>query len=131
MTGSIQRQLSSTAPSKATDDQNLVVDENQSKEMFAFKRVHNKSENDSGTEEIEQQMEQLFIANMPTGDDQSSVQSVSPIPDEGFSECEREEDSQLTRITQDRKCTVIMTKQKNNLEFVFLQWNLLNLLPMK
>lgn len=68
-----------------------------SKEKFSFKRVSPTSDIDSGTEEVEQQSEHVFL---PASSD---TDEVIPQFDEGFSEYEREEDPQLTTIKQDRK----------------------------
>ena len=42
----------------------LIPDDNQHKELSVFKREHTTSDVDSGTEEIEQQMEYVFIATV-------------------------------------------------------------------
>jgi hypothetical protein len=138
MTGSINqfnRQHSSTTGSStmekiyrsklrrcsSADDHNsmeLIPDDNQHKEIFVFKREHTTSDVDSGTEEIEQQLEQAYITTFNDNEDKLSIASFSPNPDEGFSECEREMESQISLIKKDRKlskiffCFVIMTQQK-------------------
>ncbi len=108
MTGSINqfnRQHSSTTGSStmekiyhsklrrcsSADDHNsmeLIPDDNQHKEIFVFKREHTTSDVDSGTEEIEQQLEQAYITTFNDNEDKLSIASFSPNPDEGFSECE-------------------------------------------
>ena len=67
------------------------------KEIFSFKRASPTSEFDSGTEENEQQLEYVFLA--PSSNDDEPIAQL----DEGFSECEREEDLQLKKIKYDRK----------------------------
>ncbi len=93
----------------------LTADDRLEKEKFLFKRESIGSDIDSGTEEIEQlQLEQVFTGTTTNdNEDQFSVQSFGPNPDEGFSECEREtEESQLLKINKDRKL--------NRMSFFFL-----------
>lgn len=124
MTGSIHqlnRQHSTTAGSSnmkkssgpklrrcsSVDDHNsieLILDDNHHKEFFSFKREHTTSDVDSGTEEIEQQqLEQVFMRTSIDNEDILSVKSFGPNLDEGFSECEREIESQLSLVKTDRK----------------------------
>jgi len=138
MTGSIHqlnRQHSSTTSSStmekiyrsklrrssSVDDLNsieLIPDDNQHKEFPDFKREHTTSDVDSGTEEIEQQLESAFTTTFNDNEDTLSVKSVGQNFDEGFSESEREIQSQRFLIKQDRKssntfffCFVILTQQ--------------------
>jgi hypothetical protein len=110
----------------SADDHNskeLTPDINQ--QISVFKRESITSDVDSGTEEIEQQLEHAFVATSFDHDDQVSIKSFGPNFDEGFSECEesqvqiQNDDSKLPRVEQDRKlhhtlffCFVIMTQQK-------------------
>ncbi len=133
MTGSIHqfnRQHSSHAEKtyrpqyrrcSSADDHNsmeLIPDDHQHKELPVFKREHLTSDVDSGTEELEQQLEHVYLATSNDNEDEASIKSFGPNPDEGFSECEQEEKSQLPLIINDRKlskiyfCLVIMTQQK-------------------
>jgi hypothetical protein len=108
-----------------------MVDIHQQKDFPVFKREHTTSDVDSGTEEIEQQLEYVAITESFDKADQSSIQSFSPTLDEGFSECYREEEAQnqmaneeskLPLIEDDRKlhntlsffCLVIMTQRIRN-----------------
>lgn len=67
------------------------------KNKFSFKRGSPTSDIDSGTEEVEQQSEHVFLPAPSDTDEQI------PQLDEGFSELEREEDFQLSVIKRDRK----------------------------
>ena len=118
MTGSIHRfnrQYSSTATTNSTkeevhqpklrrcssaDEHNspeFIPEVHFQKEKFSFKRGSPTSDIDSGTEEVEQQSEHVFLPAPSDNED--------PIPqlDEGFSESDREEDPQLAMIKRDRK----------------------------
>jgi hypothetical protein len=123
MTGSIHqlnRQHSSTTSSStmekiyrsklrrssSVDDLNsieLIPDDNQHKEFPDFKREHTTSDVDSGTEEIEQQLESAFTTTFNDNEDTLSVKSIGQNFDEGFSESEREIQSQRFLIKKDRK----------------------------
>lgn len=96
MTGSFHRQLSSTTEKS---NQSKGIDEIPTADLSVFKRIPCASEADSGNdiEDIEFQFEQMAISN----DGQSSVQSASPIFDEGYSENERELDPQIAQIQDD------------------------------
>jgi len=96
----------------SADDHNsieLIVDDNQHKEFSDLKREHTTSDTDSGTEEIEQQLEQTFTATTTINDneDNLSIKSVGPNFDEGFSECERELQPKISLINNDRKLSNI------------------------
>jgi hypothetical protein len=132
MTGSIQqlnRQHSSTTTTttmeksyrpkfrrcSSADDHGLtesMSDINQQKDISVFKRQSITSDADSGTEEIEQQMEHVVVASYYDNDDQSSVKSFSPNYDEGFSECDREEESSVQTITEDFKLPIIIQEDR-------------------
>ncbi|CAF3649934.1 unnamed protein product [Rotaria sp. Silwood1] len=64
---------------------------------------------DSGTEEIEQQQQQqqqleyVFRATPNDNEDQLSIKSFTLISDEGFSECETQDETTLTLIKKDLK----------------------------
>ncbi|CAF4078335.1 unnamed protein product [Rotaria sp. Silwood2] len=64
--------------------------------------IHN--DDDSGTEEIEQQqLEYVFQAIVNDNEDQLSMKSFTPNPDEGFSECETQDETTVSRIKKDLK----------------------------
>jgi hypothetical protein len=81
----------------------LIHDDNEHKEFSFVKREHTPSDDDSGTEEIEQQMEQFCLTTFNDDEDKQSIKSFGPNPDEGFSECENQRESQLSVIKNDRK----------------------------
>lgn len=86
----------------------LVHDDTERKEILFVKRERTASDDDSGTEEIEQQMEHIFMATVNDGEDKLSTKSFSPNFDEGFSENENQQEPQLITITNDRKLTNII-----------------------
>jgi hypothetical protein len=144
MTGSIHtynRQHSSTTASSdmdknhqlklrrwsSADDNNSiqsVPEDNLNEEKFFVKREHTTSDVDSGTEEIEQQLDHMFIQTINDDEDQLSIKSFGVNADEGYSECEipekqlDEAETSVSRIENDRKlknifCLVIMTHEKS------------------
>jgi archaellum component FlaD/FlaE len=95
----------------SADDHNsmeLVHDVTERKEILFVKRERTASDDDSGTEEIEQQMEHIFMATVNNDEDKLSTKAVSPNFDEGFSENENQQEPQLITITNDRKLTNIV-----------------------
>ncbi|CAF1579813.1 unnamed protein product [Rotaria sp. Silwood1] len=91
------------------NDQGLIesmVDDDQHKENLFSKQKNTIDDNngdDSGTEGIEQQLEHTSITKFNDNEDKLSIQSVSPNPDEGFSECEIQDKSIHILIKNDLK----------------------------
>jgi hypothetical protein len=114
--------MEKTHPSKlrrcsSADDHNspeLIPDDNYHKEFLYFKRERTLTDDDSGTEEIEQQLEHIFVSTLNDTEDNLVNKATGINADEGFSECENQEKSKIYCIKNDRKlsnifCFVIMT----------------------
>jgi hypothetical protein len=107
----------------SADDHNsleLVPDDNDHKEYLYVKRERTMTD-DSGTEEIEQQWEHMVISTLNADENNLIRKTPGVNGDEGYSECENPEKSQVFDIQNDRKlsnlffCFVIMTRQKKTL----------------
>ncbi|CAF0986799.1 unnamed protein product [Adineta steineri] len=64
-------------------------------------RKRKTTEYDSGTDDAEHQSEQKDVPESNVSDDQPTKQSHGQVVDEGFSECEAEEEFDVTKITAD------------------------------
>jgi len=90
----------------SADDHNsleLVPDDNHHKEYLDFKRERTMSDDDSGTEEIEQQLEHMVISTLNADENNLTRKTPGVNGDEGYSECENPEKSQVFSIQNDRK----------------------------
>lgn len=117
----INRQLSSTAAHTKADGSSLaqldecasihdqdfsstMPEQQQLEQILISSRKQTYSDADSGTEEVELQMEQLALVNSNDNEDQASVHSFELNGDEGFSENEDEGIQTVLAIKADRKC---------------------------
>ncbi|CAF1135652.1 unnamed protein product [Rotaria sordida] len=96
--GSQLRRCSST---NDRDSIELISVDDQLKENLFYKRKNSISDDDSGTEEIEQQLEYMCITNVNDNEDKLSIKSFGPNLDEGFSECEIQSESTISLIKID------------------------------
>ncbi|CAF3331336.1 unnamed protein product [Rotaria socialis] len=92
------------------DDQDsikLIFNDDQLKENLysLLQKSSIDDDDDSGTEEIEQQhqLEHIFLESCDDNENQLSIKSFGPNPDEGFSECETQDEIKVSFIKNDLK----------------------------
>lgn len=86
--GSSLAQLDECASMHGQDFSSTMPDQQQLEQILITPRKQTYSDADSGTDEIELQMEQLALTNANDNEDQASVKSFEANGDEGFSENE-------------------------------------------
>ncbi|CAF3367691.1 unnamed protein product [Rotaria socialis] len=94
----------------STNDQDsikLIFNDDQLKENLysLLQKSSIDDDDDSGTEEIEQQhqLEHIFLEPCNDNENQLSIKSFGPNPDEGFSECETQDEIKVSFIKNDLK----------------------------
>ncbi|CAF2757314.1 unnamed protein product [Rotaria sp. Silwood2] len=103
MNKSYESQLRQCLSTNDLDSLELIPVDNQLEEKLFYKRKTSISDDDSGTEEVEQQLEQMLITNLNDNEDKLSIKSFGHNPDEGFSEYENQPESAISRIKKDIK----------------------------